>query len=276
MPTSSSPATERSRTEASASSIVAAAHVEPAPRAELSTELSAPDGRMHQNASGCYTPHACAAELVAQPATAGADVGPPAPRSRAEAVGIVVTVQQEHAIDLFVTGRNDVEVAAALRVHRTTVTRWRLHHLGFRAALSRRRHEVWGAAADRFRGMLDSAVDVLQRQLADDDPSVSFRAARLLVQMAGAGRFVPPDQPTDPLALLDEHARDMRRAALADDPTERPVRDTDRVAALNNLYRRFNAHVEPGSPSKLEIRSTAPISPASGSPLRVPTDRPGA
>ena len=194
---------------------------------------------MHQNASGCYTPHECAAgaaDLLARPT---------ALESKAvDGVGIVLSVQQEQAIELFVTGRRDVEVAAALRIHRTTVTRWRLHHLGLRAALSRRRQEVWGAAGDRFRGMLDSAVDVLQRQLADDDPSVSFRAARLLVQMAG-GPLAPPDQPTDPLALLDEHARRTRRSTLADDPAERPVQAVDRVAALKDLIRRSNGLVEP-------------------------------
>jgi hypothetical protein len=201
------------------------------------------------------------------------DVPPQVPRSESEAIGVTLTVQQEHAIDLFVAGRKDMEVAAALRVHRTTVMRWRLHHLGFRAALSRRRHEVWGAAGDRFRGMLDGAVDVLERQLADEDPSISFRAARMLLQMAGAGRFAPPDDPTDPLSLLDEHARDARRGSHADDPAEQPVTDVDRLDALNELYRRFTGHVGPGMSPPGQPAST---SPASSSPLRAPTGRPGA
>lgn len=233
--------------------MINAARAQPAPAAELCTELSTSDRRMHQNATGCGAQHSGAdgptalASTGAPGARPDSDLRPTAPRSKAEAVGFVLSLQQEHAIELFVAGRNDVEVSAALRVHRATVIRWRLHHVGFRAALSRRRHEVWGAAGDRVRGMLDAAVDVLQRQLADDDPSISFRAARMLLQMAGGGRFAPPDAPTDPLSLLDDHARELRRQRLADDPADQPVGYGDRVAALEDLCRRFDGHGEPGA-----------------------------
>jgi hypothetical protein len=95
--------------------------------------------------------------------------------------------------------------------------------------------------------MLDSAAEVLQQHLDDDDPSVSFRAARLLLQMAGSGRFAPPDQPPDPRALLDDEARELRRRRLADDPAEQPVDGADRVAALQDLCRRFDGHGETGA-----------------------------
>lgn len=38
-----------------------------------------------------------------------------------------LSVKQENAIDMLVTGGTDSEVAAAVGVHRVTVTRWRLY-----------------------------------------------------------------------------------------------------------------------------------------------------
>src|SRR5436189_23888 len=83
-------------------------------------------------------------------------------------------------------GSPDGAAARVVGVHRVTVTRWRLYHLHFRAELNRRRQEVWGAAADRVRGLLGTAVDVVAGQLASGNPGVQFRAAKALLGLAGA------------------------------------------------------------------------------------------
>src|SRR3954447_10374569 len=137
MSTSPTPESKRPGPEASATHDKG-----PSPFDKSFTELSRLVDRMHQNESKCCAPHDGARELAPRPEAQGRDVRAPAPGAEGKAIGVTLTVQQEQAIDLFVAGRKDVEVAAALRVHRTTVMRWRLHHLGFRAALSRRRHEV--------------------------------------------------------------------------------------------------------------------------------------
>ena len=50
-----------------------------------------------------------------------------------------LTVAQENAVDALAAGKKDAEVAALVGVNRVTVTRWRLYHPHFIAALNERR-----------------------------------------------------------------------------------------------------------------------------------------
>ena len=77
------------------------------------------------------------------------------------------TLPQLSAIDLLAAGKTDQEVADLLKLHRTTVTKWRLYDPVFQAALNRRRAEVWGAAADRLRSLIPRALDALAAVLED-------------------------------------------------------------------------------------------------------------
>jgi FixJ family two-component response regulator len=72
-----------------------------------------------------------------------------------------LTLSQEHAIDLLICGKTDREVAEALGIHRVTVTRWRLYHPGFQAALNARRAAVWDTIKDRVRALLLDATDAI-------------------------------------------------------------------------------------------------------------------
>src|SRR3954465_11862412 len=148
-----------------------------------------------------------------------------------------LTVQQVRTVELLVTGSTDGAAAKVVGVHRVTVTRWRLYHLHFRAELNRRRQEVWGAAADRVRGLLGTAVDVVAGQLSSPDPAVQFRAAKALLGLAGAGGFAPPDGPSGPWGLLDDLARKKHAERRADAVGNKPDRESidpgDRLAALD-------------------------------------------
>ena len=50
-----------------------------------------------------------------------------------------LTLPQLNAVDLLAAGRTDTQAAAALGLHRTTLTKWRLYDVAFQAALNRRR-----------------------------------------------------------------------------------------------------------------------------------------
>jgi hypothetical protein len=67
-----------------------------------------------------------------------------------------LTIQQQNAIDLLVTGKTDQAVADAVGVTRPTVTCWRLYDPHFEAALNQRRKEVWGAGKSNRRGFISS------------------------------------------------------------------------------------------------------------------------
>lgn len=150
-----------------------------------------------------------------------------------------LSVRQVQAVEMIVGGQPDREVARRLRVHRGTVARWRLHHPRFQAALNRRRQEVWGAAADRFRSLLDGAVGVLEEQLCGPDPRARLRAAAVMLGLASRGRFVPPaDDPTDIRGALGQFAREQHVADHGRDPRTDRLTDDDFSAALMELARR--------------------------------------
>jgi hypothetical protein len=101
---------------------------------------------------------------------------------------------------LLVTGKTDTEAAAALGVHRTTVSAWRQHHPAFRAELNRRRKELYGAAADRLRGMVGKALDALESALAGENP---LPAALHVLKAASLDRLDAPSGPVDAADIID-------------------------------------------------------------------------
>ena len=132
-----------------------------------------------------------------------------------------LTPAQQRAVELVCAGKHDAATADAVGVHRVTVTRWRLYHPGFRAAVNGRRAELAGAAADRLRSLADKALDAVARTLDGDAP---LPAALAVLKAVGLTEpppvpapvapptnderlpFLPgcPRDPLDPAALLDE------------------------------------------------------------------------
>jgi hypothetical protein len=147
------------------------------------------------------------------------------------------TLPQLNAIDLLVTGKTDTETAAALELHRTTVTKWRLYDPVFQAALNRRRAEVWGAAADRLRSLVPKALDVLAAALERRMGYLDFKAAVAILRLASPAAGALAVGPTDPDEIVRQVVRERRERApgvldgLLDDgkglpPLERHVAET--------------------------------------------------
>jgi hypothetical protein len=118
-----------------------------------------------------------------------------------------LSVEQENAIDLLLTGKPDAEVAAALGVTRQTVCRWRGHHPVFRAELNRRRKALTAAHLDRLRTLVPKAIAALERAVDAGD----WRAAAKALELVG-----PPEpdkaepQYTDPMQYVRAVARAHR------------------------------------------------------------------
>jgi hypothetical protein len=102
-----------------------------------------------------------------------------------------------------IAGGTDEEVASQVGCHRTTVSRWKLHHPRFRAVLNERRQEAWGASLDRLRALLPSALDRLEEEITKDGGA--WQAAVKLLEIAGAGGMAPvsPDVPTTAKGVID-------------------------------------------------------------------------
>jgi hypothetical protein len=112
-----------------------------------------------------------------------------------------LTLAQENAIDLLVSGKNDRETAAALGLNRVTVSKWRLYDPVFQAGLNARREEVWGAGIDRLRSLVPKALEVLSGELTKEDSPNRLKAALEVLRLVR----VPvrePEGPTDPEAIV--------------------------------------------------------------------------
>ncbi|HEV8607537.1 MAG TPA: helix-turn-helix domain-containing protein [Tepidisphaeraceae bacterium] len=107
------------------------------------------------------------------------------------------------AIQLLLHGHNDQQVADAIKVARTTITRWRLYHPTFQTELNRQRQALWQNQADRLRFMMASALDTLQSHLASNSERAAFRSAVNIVRLAA--RITPPAGPTDEYEFLKQY-----------------------------------------------------------------------
>jgi hypothetical protein len=123
-----------------------------------------------------------------------------------------ITERHRAAIELLCTGAADGAVAESLQIHRATLYRWKCNP-HFAAALQSRRHELTRQSADRFRSVLNSALDTFQKQISDPYVPTAYRAARGLLALAHINKLLlepppfdpPPDDPTSRYLAPGEH-----------------------------------------------------------------------
>jgi hypothetical protein len=122
-----------------------------------------------------------------------------------------LSTEQRLAIELFLLGKTDQQVADAVHLERSTITRWRLYHPLFQTELNRQRQALWLNHADRLRAMAATALDLIQSHLASSSERSSFRAAINILKLAA--RIAPPIGPTDEYRLLMDYLRAERLEA---------------------------------------------------------------
>jgi hypothetical protein len=103
-----------------------------------------------------------------------------------------LTDMQYRAIQLTVLGNSDVKIAEMLGVNRCTLWRWKTLDDRYRKALDEARRQAHAIAADRVQVLLLKAVAVLDQHLDDPRMENQFRAAHVLLTMAGAFKPLPP------------------------------------------------------------------------------------
>ena len=109
---------------------------------------------------------------------------------------VKLTVQQQNAIDLLLTGKNDRQVAECVGVERVTVNGWRNRKPEFIDELNRRRHELFAGEMDRLRSLISASVDALTECINSPDERVKLTAANSLLKLIGLDRhpLIPPSR----------------------------------------------------------------------------------
>ena len=119
-----------------------------------------------------------------------------------------LTQQQQAALELLLQGMTDAQVGAQIGVDRTTIFRWRKSEL-FGTELDHHRRALMEQSTARLQTLLDPALDILEKQLAGDDPKTQLRAAAILVRLATPARIRPVASPTkkSPADSFDERLK---------------------------------------------------------------------
>jgi hypothetical protein len=109
---------------------------------------------------------------------------------------LALSPKQLLAVDLLATGVSVTAAAEACAISRQTASEWTNRHHAFKAALNRRRQELWAESVDRARALVPKALDVLADEL---DGEKRLAAAIHIVKAVGMYGLPPPSGPVDPM-----------------------------------------------------------------------------
>jgi hypothetical protein len=116
----------------------------------------------------------------------------------------LLSIAQENAIDLLITGATDGDVAAAVGVARVTVWQWRHEHPVFMATLQRRRAEIWRGPQEKLRSLMSKAIENIVAAIESGSLKASIELLKI-TGMYGNGRGNTIGE-QDPELLLKQQA----------------------------------------------------------------------
>ena len=147
-----------------------------------------------------------------------------------------LTPQQQACVDLLTAGQNLTAAAIALGVTRETVSGWTNHNPVFIVALTQRRQELWDSMAERLRGLLPNALDVIEQQLQGDSP---LPAALAVLKSCGLAQGL--GRPTGPVTVEEAERAQRQRAmeqaatALTEADVQAVIRQREQTRVLAGL-----------------------------------------
>jgi len=109
-----------------------------------------------------------------------------------------LTLAQERAIDLMLTGMKDRQIAEEIGVGKSTVSVWRNHNDDFIALLVAKRQEIVRADMDRLRALFSDAISVVGASLGSEDERLRLQAALAVLKLIGVDKVNLLPAPSDP------------------------------------------------------------------------------
>jgi len=109
----------------------------------------------------------------------------------------------------------DGEAAEEVGVSRQTVSRWKLHHPLFIAALNLKRRALWAGSSDGMRSLVPLAVKRLRRELTEDGPLAVKVALDLMKAVLPHTSEVGPMEAKEVIAQAAQEADGRLMASLS-------------------------------------------------------------
>lgn len=95
-----------------------------------------------------------------------------------------LSIEQENAIDLLITGKSDKDTGEVCGVSRQTVIAWK-REPEFHAELNKRRAALWQEDIDRLRSLVGDSITILAEDLQADSKKVRREAAVHILRAVG-------------------------------------------------------------------------------------------
>ena len=120
-----------------------------------------------------------------------------------------LTVIQEKAIQLLMTGRSDQAVADELDIARQTVNNWKNKHRVFVMELERQQKELRRESQRQLWGLIADSIDVLRQSLVSDNERIRQSTAVHVLKASGLyGRG--PDEQWSELSTLQPETNEIQ------------------------------------------------------------------
>lgn len=180
--------------------------------------------KMSQNVAGCHSEKNAEIDRA------------PIPRKKRR-----LSQRRISAIPLLLRGLSDVQVAAQLNVDRRTILRWRKGKK-FSAEFEKQRQMLVEQSITRLQGLLDPALDILQKQITGDDPKTALRAAAILLRIASPARLARMSEPPAPEPIeqqVDPFDQLLEQYINAPQPSD-PDYDPQKMRAIQLALARGN------------------------------------
>jgi len=150
-----------------------------------------------------------------------------------------LSVAQQNAVDALLAGLSDTEAAEAAGVTRQTVNAWKNHNPTVVAAMNQARRDLWERSADRLRGLVPKAIDMLEVALGSPVPDP--KTALDVLRLAGLADRGAPLGTVGPATVARVVEGEVIRRRHEDDPLEAfllpggPITDAERRAVAAEL-----------------------------------------
>jgi hypothetical protein len=124
---------------------------------------------------------------------------------------------------MLVAGKSDYEIGFTLKIHASTLYRWKHNNPLFIAELNRRHQELWTDLAANLRLTVARAITTINTQLLSADDIARHRAARSLINLVNTDRLSPKNAPTRVEDVLDAFLRNQQPKAAPKPDGDAPV-----------------------------------------------------